>query len=172
MKSTLLFLWLVLSASVAAAESSVDLNFGLSPSKSILGVSYTNGRNQFNGGLRGIAYSSRDGFFLQPGIAYNRYLTDNGFYVTAIYTLVYLGSDLTERNFHPNGQGGLFADDEILYRKGWYSDLLMAGLGKSFQFTHWGLHIDTGIGTPANSKFGEIWGLWIGGGVSYRFKLD
>jgi hypothetical protein len=172
MKSALLFFSLLLASIVSAEDKSIDLNFGLSASKSVLGLSYTNGRNQFNGGLRGIAYSGRDGFFLQPGIAYNRYLTDNGFYATAIYTLVYWGNDITDFNVQSDGQGGYVVNEYVVYGKGWHSDLLMAGLGKSFQFQHWGIHLDAGLSTAANSKFGEVFGLWLGGGFSYRFHLD
>jgi hypothetical protein len=172
MKPLLLAMTLFCALSIHAEESSVDLNLGLSASKSVLGLSYNNGRNQINVGLRGISYSGRDGFFLQPGIAYNRYLTDNGFYATAIYTLVYWGNDVTNFNFQSNGQGGYVVNEYVVYEKGWHSDLLMAGLGKSFQFTHWGIHLDAGLSTAANSEFGKVLGLWLGGGFSYRFHLD
>jgi hypothetical protein len=169
MKITLLLLSLLVSTSVSAAESSIDVNFGLSASKSVLGLSYTNGRNQLNAGLRGFAYNSRDGLLLQPGIAYNRYLTENGFYAAAIYLAKYYSQDVKEYSFW-NIANGIEPETEV--EKGWHSDLIMAGLGKSFQFTHWGIHLDGGVATNADSNFGTAWGLWFGGGFSYRFRLD
>ena len=155
------------SISTGKAEKSLDINFGLSPSKSILGLSYANDMNQINFGLHGFAYQSSDGGYIMPGIAYNRYLTDNGFFATINYSFFYVNQ--TTRAFVLNN--GIL-EVESSKQKGWGSGMLGAGLGKSFQFTRWGLHADAGLATPATSDFGQAWGVWIGAGVSYRFHLD
>jgi hypothetical protein len=142
----------IISLTSASSQKSLDLNLGLSVSKSVLGAAYTDGMNQFNAGLYGFSYASRTGWFLEPGIAYNRYLTRNGFYVTSAYTFRY--RDMKDEN------------------KGWESGLFLTGLGKSFQFTHWGLHADAGLSTPATADFARRWGWWFGGAVSYRFHLN
>jgi len=135
-------------------------------SKSIFGLSYRDGNNEFNGGFRGLAYSSRNGFVAEPGLSYNRYLTRNGFYAFVGYSLLYLNRDQTELVFNETGHRY-----ETTYEKGWHSDLLFTGIGKSFQFTRWGLHADAGIMTTADSDIGKRWGWSIGGAASYRFKL-
>lgn len=160
-RSALVALFALLTTSAATAQRSVDLNLGLSASKSVLGVSYTDGMNQLNVGLRGLGYSSRDGLFVAPGLAYNRYLTQNGFYATAGYTAFYYGGG-------DNGTPGLDDDRE----EGWEAGMLLTGFGKSFQFSRWGLHADAGLATPVSGDFARSWGLWFGGAVSWRFHLD
>jgi hypothetical protein len=150
-------------------QSSIDLNFGLSPSKSLLGISYTHNKNQFNIGLHGLGYSGRDGVLVQPGLAYNRYLTNNGFYASASYNAVYLSQDIQDLTYDMGTSQFSYVTTE---RKGWHSGNFMLGLGKSWQFTSWGLHTDAGFGTPSTSDFGRSWGLYLGAAASYRFNLD
>ena len=152
---------------IGKADRSIDINVGLTPSKSILGLSYTNGMNQINAGLHGFAYHSSDGGYLMPGMAYNRYLTASGFYTTVNYNFLYV--DQVSRSFVFNN-GNI--EVETSKQKGWLSGTLGAGLGKSFQFTRWGLHVDGGLATLANSQFAQAWGWWLSGAASYRFRLD
>jgi hypothetical protein len=172
--NTLLFFLLIGTASVAFSETrlktkqSIDFNFGLSASKSILGFSFTTGKNQFNTGLRGLAYSGRDGYLVQPGFAYNRYITENGIYTSLIYVATYQSQNVQELVY--NSETGSFSY-QLAEQKGWDPGVLMAGLGKSWQYTHWGLHADAGIVTNAYSDFGTAWGFYLGGGLSYRFHL-
>lgn len=161
---------LVLCLSIpASAQNSIDVNIGLSASKSLLGVSYTSGKNQVNVGLRGFAYSGRDGVYLQPGLSYNRYLTQNGFYAWVAYVAEYRSSDSERLAWDPVNGNYVRQVEES---KGWYPGFALTGLGKSWQFSHWGLHLDAGVGTPADRQVGRKWGPYLGGAVSYRFHLD
>lgn len=159
---------LFLSVGFANAQTSIDVNFGLSASKSVLGVSYTSGKNQVNVGLRGFAYSGRDGVYLQPGLSYNRYLTENGFYAWVAYVAEYHSQDSEELVRDPvTGSLGYAAVES----KGWHPGFALTGLGKSWQFYRWGLHLDAGLSTPADARVGRTWGPYLGGAVSYRFHL-
>ncbi len=158
----------VISLSSTHAQQSIDLNFGLSASKSVLGVSYTSGKNQVNIGLRGFAYSGRDGVFLQPGLSYNRYLAESGFYAWVAYIAEYQSDDI--EGFVRDPVTGTIGY-QVVERKGWYPGFALTGLGKSWQFTRWGLHADAGLSTPADSRFATKVGLYLGGGASYRFRL-
>lgn len=153
----------------AFPQNALDLNFGLSASKSVLGLSYRRGDNDFNLGVRGFSYSSHYGLHLQPGIAYNRYLTDNGFYASVIYVPEFRSKDVWEYTFNSSADP---LERRVTEEKGWHPGYLLMGLGKSFQFTRWGLHADLGAATPADADFGRVWGLYIGAAASYRFNLD
>lgn len=159
---------LFLSVGFANAQTSIDVNFGLSASKSVLGVSYTSGKNQVNVGLRGFAYSGRDGVYLQPGLSYNRYLTENGFYAWVAYIAEYRSGDSEGLAWDP--VNGTFVH-HVVESKGWHPGFALAGAGKSWQFSHWGLHLDAGVGTPADAQVGRKWGPYLGGAVSYRVHL-
>jgi hypothetical protein len=168
MRAKTLLLALLLSIP-GKAERSLDLNFGLAPTKSVLGLSYTVNETQLNAGIKGFWVGSR-GYLLQPGIGINRYFTSNGFYGSLSYAPVYLNEEAVRlRSVGPG------PNDYVLERyrdKGWKAGITFLGAGKSFQFTRWGLHLDGGFVTPADADFARSWGYWIGAGGSYRFKLD
>lgn len=164
----LVYLGSLLTATTAVAQQSIDLNFGLSASKSLLGVSYTSGRNQLNIGLRGFAYSSRDGWHLQPGVSFNRYITENGLYAWLAYVPEYRSQDVEALVGYGSGSGFQYL---VVEEKGWHPGYALAGVGKSWQFTRWGLHLDAGLTTYAGSDFGRGVGLYLGGAASYRFHL-
>ena len=167
---------LALLASFSASaekERFIELNLGLSASKSVLGVSYTSGKNQVNVGLKQFWLQSPgenwSGFF-QPGISYNRYLTSNGFYATATFAPYYSRDHLYSMRFVGPDSNDYAFDSH--FKKGWHMGDLFLGAGKSFQFTHWGIHVDGGFVTPADADIARAWGYWLGAGASYRFKLD
>lgn len=151
------------------SQKSLDLNVGISASKSIIGLSYRQGDHEFNAGLRGFGYNSHDGLLLQPGVAYNRYFTENGFYASAIYIPTYRSNDSHEFTFNAGTNAWEY---RITEEKGWHPGFFLVGLGKSFQFTRWGLHADAGGVTDATSQFGQSWGIYFGAAASYRFNLD
>ena len=130
----------------AGAEDYAALHFGLSASKSILGLSYSSGRNEVNAGLKGFAFTNSGDYAVRPGLTYNRTFTENGWY------------------------GGLGYAPE--YRDGWDTGDFMLGLGKSFQWPSWGLNVDANLLTAADGEFARTWGYWLGAGASYRFKLE
>jgi hypothetical protein len=150
-------------------QHALDLNFGLSASKSVLGLSYRRDDHDFNLGIRGFSYSNQDGLHLQPGFAYNRYFTNNGFYASAIYVPEFRSKDVWEYTFNSSADP---LERRVTEEKGWHPGYLLMGLGKSFQFTRWGLHADLGAATRADADFGRVWGLYIGAAASYRFNLD
>lgn len=154
------------TAIASFAQKSIDLNMGFTASKSILGLSYTHDTHQIAGGLHGFSFSSREGWHVTSGIAYNRYLTASGFYATAIYSFSYV--DLRNESLVPADVGWTYVTDP---ERGWVSEELMVGIGKSFQFTRWGLHLDGGLSTPATSRISRAWGWWFGAGASRRFRL-
>ena len=164
-----LLLAIALLSLPAAAERSLDIHLGIAPSKSLLGLGYTQGQNEFNVGLNGIVIGSR-GYWVMPRLGYNRYFTNNGFYGSVVYAPEYRNEDASALRFTGPGP-----NDYVIERwriKGWEPGLIFIGGGKSFQFTHWGIHVDAHGVTPAGHDFAKAWGYSIGVGGSYRFKLD
>jgi hypothetical protein len=78
--------------------------------------------------------------------------------------------DYNTVQWRTTGSGGYTA--EPIHLKGWSAGTFFLGGGKSFQFTHWGIHLDAGFVTPADADIARAWGYWLGAGASYRFKLD
>jgi hypothetical protein len=150
-------------------DESIDLNFGFSAAKSALGFSYNHGRNQFTLGFHGLAYSTRDGYFFQPGVAYNRYFTKNGFFGSVGLVTTYHNRDIWQVDFSDTINPGRHV---VTDEKGWETGIIFTGLGKSWQFHHWGLHVDAGLATTADEDFAREWGYYLGGAVSYRFHLN
>ena len=146
--SKILSLALISLPVAVSAEKYIDLNLGLAPSKSMLGVSYAQDLNEVNVGIKSFAFGNSGEYALQPGVSYNRYLKPGGFYGTATYLPVTFSQEGVE------------------------AGSILAGIGKSFQFTSWGIHLDANLATPLTGEFAQAWGYWIGAGVSYRFKLD
>lgn len=148
----------------------VGINGGLGLSKTFLGGYYAWGRNQINVGTDVIVFAPEEGVILaQPSITYNRYLTASGIYVMLGVQTTY-SPDSYEVYTAPTPP-----ETEGTYRtvnkSSWRTPLLITGLGKSFQFTSWGLYCDVSILTPMDEYLGREWGVWVGGGVSYRFHL-
>ena len=152
----------------AIAETHLALDFGLSATKSTLGVSYLSDRNEFNAGLKGLAFSNSGEYFLAPGVSYNRYFTDNGWYGSLGYSPEYLVEDVFKLRTVSPGVTTFVIERE----SGWNWGKLYVGGGKNFQFTSWGVHLDAGIAIPVADDFEESGGLFLGIGGSYRFKLD
>ena len=155
-----------LATSPLAGETgrAIDLNFGLAPSKGLLAIGYTTGMNQYNAGLSGFAANNSGDWLVAPALAYNRYLTPNGIYAAVSYDFYYIDTENYALRFTEG--------DVVIHKwreKGWRSGMLRAGLGKSFQFERWGLHVDGGLLTPATSDIGRSLGVWLGAGASYRF---
>lgn len=170
MRTTTKFLFSsIFLALPAKAESSLDLNFGLAPTKSVLGVSFTSGYDQLNVGVKGFVIGSR-GYLIQPGVTYNRYFTMKGFYGSLTYAPIYRNEEVSR--FRRTGPNVGDYEFETLHVTGWEAGTAFLGAGKSFQFTRWGLHVDGGFVTPADAEVAQRWGYWIGAGASYRFKLD
>lgn len=170
-----LFMFTIGLASLTFASENRDrflgVNLGLSPSKTFLGGYYSWDRNQINLGTNLFAFTFEEGVFLaQPTLTYNRYLTDNGLYASVALQTTYLpeSHDIYTPPTPPDTVGSY----RTVHESDWDMPMIMTGIGKSFQFTNWGLHFDVNAITPLNDYFGKVWGLWVGGAASYRFKLD
>jgi hypothetical protein len=158
------------------ADKSVGFNVGIMASKSTLGISYLNGQNEVNVGLKNRpAYMFRSsGMYFQPGLTFNRYLGRSGFYGSLTYAPIYakmkhwdyLSGDLAYSIQEP------IVGDDYWIKEGWNSGEIFFGLGKSFQFTHWGIHFDGNLISPVTSQLGQTWFYQVGAGLSYRFNLD
>lgn len=160
---------LLLALSIPSiAETHLALDFGLSVTKSNLGVCYMSGKDEFNVGLKGFAFSNAGEYYLAPGLSYNRYFTDYGWYGSVGYSPEYLVEDVVKpRVVSP----GVTAYD-VHREKGWNWGELYLGGGKNFQFTSWGVHLDGGLAIPLVDNSTKSLELFIGIGGSYRFKLD
>jgi hypothetical protein len=162
-----------LACSPALPQTSLSGNLGLTLSKSIVGVSYTNGKNEWNFGLKDspILFGSRvmnDNGEFQPGLTYNRRLTANGLYASATYAPVYNRPG----NYACNpGRFPLYGDRQC-WDEGWNAGEVFLGAGKDFQWESWGITLDANLITPANRNFGTSLSFGLGAGMSYRFKLD
>jgi hypothetical protein len=168
-KRLLLIASLIVTSRVCADEH-VGINFGFATSKSLLGASYTNGKNSFNAGLNGIAWWSSYGFTtFQPGFTYNRRLTNNNIYGTI--GLVGDYSNYRTIHYEPDSIPGFYRITKEETYWTWATPVMTMGLGKTIQFTHWGIHFDFNLATPLDEKFGSAWGSLVGIGTSYRFKL-
>ena len=170
-RSKLILIFLGLSTSTSIhAEEYLSLNAGLSVSKSILGVSYTRGQNELNIGLKGFVVSNSGEYVLQPGLTYNRYFTSNGWYGSIGYAPEYRNEDVLIAKYLSPGTYTYHFKRE----KGWTAGGVLLGMGKNFQFTTWGVNLDGGLAVPLNrSELNQTpLSLWVGAGISYRFKLD
>jgi hypothetical protein len=157
------------ASSFARAEEHLGLHFGFTVSKSVLGVSYASGKNEFNGGIKAGWFGAR-GYGIQPGLSYNRYFTGNGFYGSLSYAPLYESEEVsTYTSTGPNPGDYVIESSRV---SGWDPGFLSIGLGKTFQWTSWGIDFDASLLTPASGDLGRTWGYWIGAGTSYRFKLD
>ena len=150
------------------SETHLALDFGLSVTKSSLGLSYTSDRNEFNAGLKGFAFSNSGEYYLAPGLSYNRYFTDNGWYGSIGYSPEYLVQDVLKSRVVSPGVTTL----EIERERGWNWGDLYVGGGKNFQFTSWGVHLDGGLAFPLSKDADNSIEPFLGLGGSYRFKLD
>ena len=169
MKKTVFGILILSLFAFTHADKYLSLNFGLAPSKSILGLSYRTGANEINVGLKGFWVRSSGDYELQPGITYNRYFL-KGIYGGFTYVPLYRDEYVTYGTFvGPEPTDYAF---ETVHEKGWTRGLIFLAVGKTFQFTSWGINIDGGLATPVTSDFARTWGYKIGAGASYRFKLD
>lgn len=159
----LVILTLTLSTAIHA-QSYLALDFGISSTKPTLGASYQAGKNEFTAGLKMFGWASSGEYSLSPGIGYNRYFTENGWYGSLAYAPEYRVEDVGT----VSGTSTLSVERQ----KGWRAGNLSVGIGKQFQWTSWGLNLDGSVLSPANKNLGTDWAYWIGIGGSYRFKLD
>lgn len=147
------------------------INLGIGYSKTFLGGFYTWDRNQINVGTDVLVFLFEEGILVaQPSITYNRYLTGNGLYTTVGIQTTYAPEthDVYTPPVPPQTQGTY----RTIKDPDWKTSALITGVGKNFQFTHWGLNFDANLLSPINRYFGRVWGVWIGGGLSYRFHLN
>jgi hypothetical protein len=161
-------------ASMAFSESTdnryLGLNMGFGLSKNFLGAYYSWNRNQINAGTDVIVFVPEEGLLLaQPSITYNRYLTASGIYAMLGLLTTYAPDsyEVYAAAIPPETQGTY----HTVKRSSWRTPLFLIGAGKNFQFTSWGLYCDASLLTPLDNHIGRMWGIWIGGGVSYRFRL-
>lgn len=163
----LLFLTATL-ASQAWCDQYLSLNFGTS-SKSMLGLSYQDGRNVFNFGMMGVGVNRDGSFGIQPGITYHRHFGDAGWYGALGYSVIYKQRDMLEIN-----SSSPFIDDWEHQQAGagWNSSEILIGIGKNFQWASWGFNVDGGLALSGGDEFAKPLGYRVGLGGSYRFKLD
>ena len=148
------------------------VNAGVNFSKTFLGGFYSWDRNQINVGTGFIAASRDKGVYVaQPSITYNRYLNDRAFYASVGILVPYQKDVYNEVREQAALPDTTWSTRKIKYAD-WRTPVLLAGLGKSFQFAHWGIHLDATFGTELNENFGQKIEPWFGGGLSYRFNLD
>ena len=148
------------------------INFGIGLSRPILSGFYYWDRNQVNLGTNLTLYTFEEGvLFAQPSLTYNRYLTSSGIYASLGLITNYIADQDEEVRVQ-----GSPPDTTWHYRTidepDWVSPLMIAGIGKNFQWTRWGMHLDANLITPFGKEFIRTWFPWIGIGASYRFKLD
>jgi hypothetical protein len=150
--------------------SHYGVNLGFGYSKPFLSGFYSWDRNQINVGSGLFAATLDRGVYIaQPSITYNRYLTGKGLYASIGLLATYQTDSFTE----VREQAGL-PDTTWSTRKikqaDWTTPLIITGLGKNFQFTRWGIHIDASFSTELGKNFGNKIEPWIGAGLSYRFN--
>ena len=173
-----LFLTSVLFASIHAQSEEARfgaVNLGFALSKSVAGVSYAWGPNEVNLGLKSnpVEFWARH-TLVQPGLTLNRKLGPQDIYLSVTYAPIYLNLrqgagpvEIVAREGRSN-----FIGEPQYWEHGWNSGELFLGLGKTFQFTHWGFHLDANLITPATPDVGQAWAYWLWAGVSYRFRLE
>ena len=156
------------------AEKNVAVNLGFTLSKSVVGLSYVCESNEINVGLK----SHPLGFlgdlkFIQPGLTFNRAIHKSGIYGSVSYAPVFVTLPSNHWvTYHSRVGRANFIGSPALWKDGWNLGELFFGLGKTFQFENWGLHVDGNMITPVTSDITKAWGYWIGAGASYRFNLD
>lgn len=161
-------------ASLSFSDSNDDhhlgLTAGLGLSKNFLGGYYSWDRNQINVGMDVIVFVPEEGLlFAQPSVTYNRYLTASGFYVMLGVQTTYAPDsyEVYTAPIPPETQGTY----RTVKEPSWRTPLFLTGGGKNFQFTNWGLYCDVSLLTPLDAHFAQTWGMWVGGGATYRFLL-
>ena len=157
------------------AEKYVSLNVGPSPSKSVLGVSYTQGLNEINLGLKGLKLRPLVvDYNFQPGITYNRYLAASGAAQGLYGGLTWAPTYHYREVKIPMGSGS----DPSAYtteshsESGWLPGDVFAHMGRTFQFASWAINLDAGFTAPVAHTFAQDLDFGFGFGASYRFKLE
>jgi hypothetical protein len=149
----------------------LGINLGVGFSKTFLGGYYSWDRNQINVGTDVLAFLFEEGILVaQPTITYNRYLTNNGLYATLGLQTTYAPESSEEYTppVPPQTQGTY----RTIREDDWKTPVLITGIGKSFQYSSWGLHFDASLLSPLNEYVGRVWAVWLGGAVSYRLHLN
>jgi hypothetical protein len=168
-------LLLVVSNCLVYAGRSVGINTGLILSKSTFGISYTDGKSELNFGMKShpLDLDPSSNQIFQPGITINRYLGTSGFYGSLTYAPVLINiEEFNDFDVHGVSKREPIFGHRYFMKDGWNSGEVFFGLGKSFQFIHWGIHLDGNLISPATGKFGQSWFYQLGAGFSYRFNLD
>ena len=148
------------------AEEYLGLNFGTS-SKSLIGLSYASGQNAFNVGLMGIGIKRDNDFALQPGLTYNRQFTEDGWYSSWGYSLLYRSNNRTQVTSSSFG----LDDFERQNGSGWQSGEFLMGIGQNFQWEKWAFNFDVGLALSAAYEFAKPLGIRAGIGGSYRIPI-
>ncbi len=149
----------------------IGINAGLSTTKNFLGGFYSWDRNQINAGTNLTIFSFEEGiFYAQPSITYNRYLTANGLYASLGMMATYYPE--TYETYTPPTPPEAHGTYTQHNEPSWRTNYLTLGLGKNFQYRYWGFNIDGNLTAPLDTDFGNTFGLWLGAGLSYRFKLN
>ena len=146
------------------------INLGFGFSKPFLSGFYSWDRNQINAGTGLFAATFDRGVYIaQPSITYNRYLTAKGLYASVGVLATYQTDSYTEVREQAGLPDTTWSTLKTK-RPDWATPILLTGLGKNFQFTHWGIHIDASFGTELGKNFGNKIEPWVGAGLSYRFN--
>lgn len=170
MRSTLIIIPALLAAGIAKGGS-LDLNFGTTLSKSILGLSYVRGDGEVNIGLKGFEWVSSEGLTaVQPGITYIHRLTENDFYAGIGYIASHSRKRHGEWAYDSTTATWRFSGTRDV--RGWDPSNVSLGVGKSFRLSRWGLHLDANVYTPIDDRFGKSWAYRFGAGGSCRFKIS
>jgi hypothetical protein len=161
---------LMITTTGAQAQKHIALNFGLNSTKPLLGLSYSAGKNEINAGVKGFGWSGRDGWApVIPGISYNRLLTSSNIYGSVGWILTRYETVQLSGTFDSTSSQWILSERRVSSK--WDPGLLTMGIGKSIQYTHWGIHIDASLLTSLDDRFGQSWKTVVGIGTSYRFHL-
>jgi len=157
-------------ASAIAQESAIDVNFGFTVSKSVLGVSYIRDGNELNLGLKRADWSLDEGASgLLPGITYIRDVANSGFFMSTGL----IPRNQTRGYFVVNTDSTNGAPPySIQESTKWITPLFTIGVGKTFQWPDWGLHLDANLGWAIPSRSIRDYNYTLGIGISQRFQLD
>lgn len=133
-------------AAAADGERPWQLNLSIAASRGFLTLGRDFGPHYVGAGLAGIAYSSRDGLVVAPGVSYQRRF--------AARYLPYVG---------------LAAQAAYGQEDGWETPIVLPTLGYEWRFRRVYLHGEVYGATPLDSGLGRDWGLGVGAGVGVPF---
>jgi hypothetical protein len=130
----------------AAEDRPWQLNLSIAASRGFLTLGRDFGLHYVGAGLAGIAYSSRDGLVIAPGISYQRRFGER--------YLPYVG---------------VAAQAAYGAEEGWETPIALPTLGYEWRFRRVYLHGEVYGATPLGPGLGRDWGLGAGAGVGVPF---